>query len=96
MPRDMLGVSTFGLAMGLLRWLPLRVVDLILVFLAEKLVGDIEKFGLRRPNTGPMELKIRTGKTPVLDGGAASMIKSGKIKVDASLSYSVPVLVCPK
>ncbi|CAN6462963.1 unnamed protein product [Victoria cruziana] len=81
LPRDMLGVSTFGLAMGLLRWLPLRVVDLILVFLAEKLVGDIEKFGLRRPNTGPMELKIRTGKTPVLDGGAASMIKSGKIKV---------------
>ncbi|XP_031475487.1 indole-3-pyruvate monooxygenase YUCCA1-like [Nymphaea colorata] len=81
LPRDMFGISTFGVATGLLRWLPLRVVDLILVFLAERLVGDTQKFGLRRPHMGPMELKNKTGKTPVLDAGAISMIKNGKIKV---------------
>ncbi|KAG4197215.1 hypothetical protein ERO13_A05G009900v2 [Gossypium hirsutum] len=33
------------------------------------------------PKTGPIELKNVTGKTPVLDVGALSQIKSGKIKV---------------
>ncbi|KAL9443076.1 hypothetical protein AB3S75_016434 [Citrus x aurantiifolia] len=57
LPREIFGFSTFGIAMALLRWFPLR------------------------PKTGPIELKNITGKTPVLDVGALSQIKSGKIKV---------------
>ncbi|KAJ6678597.1 FLAVIN-BINDING MONOOXYGENASE-LIKE PROTEIN [Salix viminalis] len=37
--------------------------------------------GIRRPKIGPLEQKKSTGKTPVLDVGAFSKIKSGKIKV---------------
>ncbi|KAL6951993.1 putative indole-3-pyruvate monooxygenase YUCCA4 [Sarracenia purpurea var. burkii] len=81
LPREMFGFSTFGIAMGLLKWLPLRLVDKLLLLLANLIMGYTENLGLRRPKTGPIELKNATGKTPVLDVGTWSQIKSGKIKV---------------
>lgn len=82
LPREILGVSTFAVAMALLKWLPLRVVDRLLLVVATFTLGNGERFGLPRPKTGPIELKNSTGKTPVLDVGALSLIKLGKIKVD--------------
>ncbi|KAI4376162.1 hypothetical protein MLD38_013952 [Melastoma candidum] len=81
LPRDMFGFSTFGIAMALLKWLPLNMVDKFLVLVATLTFGNTEELGLRRPKTGPMKLKNVTGKTPVLDVGALSHIRSGKIKV---------------
>ncbi|KAL3745349.1 hypothetical protein ACJRO7_014452 [Eucalyptus globulus] len=81
LPREMLGLSTFGVAMALLKWLPLRLVDKILLLIANITLGNTDRLGLRRPKTGPLELKNVTGKTPVLDVGALAQIKSGKIKV---------------
>ncbi|KAJ1284533.1 hypothetical protein BS78_03G211200 [Paspalum vaginatum] len=80
LPREMLGVSTFGLAMGLLKLLPVQAVDWLLVAAARVALGDTAKLGLRRPKTGPIELKNLTGRTPVLDVGTLDHIKSGKIK----------------
>lgn len=77
----MLGFSTFGVAMALLKWLPLKVVDRILLLAANSTMGSTDQLGLRRPATGPLELKNSTGKTPVLDVGTLSAIKAGKIKV---------------
>ncbi|KAH6831181.1 Flavin-binding monooxygenase family protein [Perilla frutescens var. hirtella] len=81
LPREILGVSTFAIAMALLKFLPLRLVDKLLLVVAYFTLGDTERLGLPRPKTGPIELKNATGKTPVLDVGALSQIKSGKIKV---------------
>ncbi|KAJ6330062.1 hypothetical protein OIU76_008821 [Salix suchowensis] len=81
LPREMFGMSTFGIAMALLKWLPLRWVDKFLLLLASFILGNTDQLGLKRPKTGPIELKNVTGKTPVLDVGALSQIKSGKIKV---------------
>ncbi|KAL5975642.1 putative indole-3-pyruvate monooxygenase YUCCA4 [Asimina triloba] len=81
LPREMLGISTFGIAMALLKWFPLRLVDQLLLLVAHLTLGNTDKLGLRRPKTGPIELKNTTGKTPVLDVGALAQIKSGKIKV---------------
>ncbi|KAJ0985627.1 hypothetical protein J5N97_003983 [Dioscorea zingiberensis] len=81
LPREMLGFSTFGVAMALLKCLPLRLVDKFLLAMAQLILGDTDKLGLRRPKAGPIELKNLTGKTPVLDVGALSHIKSGHIKV---------------
>ncbi|GAB2223056.1 hypothetical protein Droror1_Dr00017191 [Drosera rotundifolia] len=81
LPREMLGISTFGLGMALLKWLPIRLVDKLLLLLASFTLGNTDRLGLRRPKTGPLELKNATGKTPVLDVGALSLIRSGKIKV---------------
>ncbi|KAK8958729.1 Indole-3-pyruvate monooxygenase YUCCA2 [Platanthera guangdongensis] len=81
LPREVLGISTFGLSMWLLRWLPVRVADYFLLICAWLILGETEKYGLKRPKIGPLQLKNNSGKTPVLDIGTLSMIKSGQIKV---------------
>ncbi|KAG2691572.1 hypothetical protein I3843_08G015300 [Carya illinoinensis] len=81
LPREMFGFSTFGIVMELLKWFPLRLVDKLLLLVANLTIGNTGQLGIHRPKTGPIELKNFTGKTPVLDVGALSQIKSGKIKV---------------
>jgi indole-3-pyruvate monooxygenase len=83
LPREMLGVATFSVAVFLLRFLPLRLVDRILVLLAGLFLGnDLPRLGLRRPDSGgPLELKNTRGRTPVLDIGALEKIRSGEIAV---------------
>ncbi|KAL8101686.1 indole-3-pyruvate monooxygenase YUCCA6-like [Apium graveolens] len=81
LPREMLGSSTFGLSMWLLKWFPVRVVDTFLLIVCRVLLGDTSKLGLVRPRIGPLELKSSAGKTPVLDTGTLDRIKKGDIKV---------------
>ncbi|RLM94132.1 indole-3-pyruvate monooxygenase YUCCA2-like [Panicum miliaceum] len=81
LPREMLGHSTFGLSMWMLKWLPVHVVDRILLCIARAILGDTARLGLKRPASGPLELKSLSGKTPVLDVGTFAKIKSGDIKV---------------
>lgn len=64
-----------------MNWLPIKVVDKILVALAWYTLGNLEKYGINRPSKGPLQLKNTKGKTPVLDIGALQKIKSGKIKI---------------
>ncbi|KAG0552690.1 hypothetical protein BDA96_01G529200 [Sorghum bicolor] len=81
LPREMFGASTFGIAMKLLRWLPIKLVDRLLLLIARMVLGNTERHGLKRPKLGPLEIKNITGKSPVLDVGAWSFIKSGNIKI---------------
>ncbi|KAK4745526.1 hypothetical protein SAY87_011838 [Trapa incisa] len=81
LPKEVLGLSTFGIATVLLKWFPLKLVDKFLLFAASLTLGNTDDLGLRRPKTGPLELKNVAGKTPVLDTGALSQIRAGKIKV---------------
>ncbi|KAK8305611.1 hypothetical protein V6Z12_D03G074200 [Gossypium hirsutum] len=69
LPREMFGFSTFGIAMALIKWFPLWLVDKFLLLVANFILGNTD------------QLKNVTGKTPVLDVGALSQIKSGEIKV---------------
>ncbi|KAF7837382.1 putative indole-3-pyruvate monooxygenase YUCCA3 [Senna tora] len=81
LPREVFGKSTFELAVMLMKRLPLWMVDKILLILAGLILGNIERYGLKRPEIGPLELKNSAGKTPVLDIGALKKIRSGEIKV---------------
>ena len=67
--------------MALHKWLPVKVVDKFLLVMASIMLGNTSHYGIRRPKTGPIELKLATGKTPVLDVGQVAQIKSGNIKV---------------
>ncbi|GLJ52229.1 hypothetical protein SUGI_1111000 [Cryptomeria japonica] len=87
LPREMFGKSTFGVAMAMMRWLPLWLVDRLILFIAWLMLGNTGRYGLPRPKTGPIELKNVAGKTPVLDIGALKKIRSGHIKV-------VPAVEC--
>ncbi|XP_051118514.1 probable indole-3-pyruvate monooxygenase YUCCA5 [Andrographis paniculata] len=81
LPREVAGKSTFELAMLLLQWLPLWLVDKLLLLLAWLTIGNTAKYGLKRPTAGPLQLKNSHGKTPVLDIGALAKIRSGEIQV---------------
>ncbi|XP_072973508.1 probable indole-3-pyruvate monooxygenase YUCCA5 [Typha angustifolia] len=81
LPREILGISTYELSFSLMKWMPLWMVDKILLAMSRMILGDIEKYGLRRPAAGPLELKKAEGKTPVLEIGTLGKIKSGEIKV---------------
>ncbi|URD80507.1 Flavin-binding monooxygenase-like [Musa troglodytarum] len=81
LPRETFGRSTFELAVSLMKWLPVKLVDKVLLISSWMILGNIEKYGLRRPSLGPLELKNTQGKTPVLDIGALQKIKTGEIKV---------------
>ncbi|XP_010522520.1 PREDICTED: probable indole-3-pyruvate monooxygenase YUCCA5 [Tarenaya hassleriana] len=81
LPREILGKSTFEIAMMMMKWLPLWLVDKLLLISAWVILGNSAKYGLKRPEMGPMELKGTTGKTPVLDIGALDKIKSGHVRV---------------
>ncbi|KAM0026743.1 putative indole-3-pyruvate monooxygenase [Helianthus debilis subsp. tardiflorus] len=81
LPREIMGKSTFDLAMILMKWLPLWLVDKLLLILTWFILGNTHKYGIKRPSIGPLELKNRNGKTPVLDIGTLQKIRSGDITV---------------
>ncbi|KAK2645690.1 hypothetical protein Ddye_020885, partial [Dipteronia dyeriana] len=81
LPREIIGRSTFGLSTCLLKWFPVRLVDLFLLVISWFVLGDTSRFGLRRPKLGPLQFKHLSGKTPVLDVGTIAKIQSGDIKV---------------
>ncbi|KAK4482371.1 hypothetical protein RD792_009524 [Penstemon davidsonii] len=81
LPREVFGKSTFELAMLMLKWLPLWLVDKMMLIFAWMVLGNTENYGLKRPVIGPLALKNSQGKTPVLDIGALERIRSGEIRV---------------
>uniref|UniRef100_M8BGX5 Flavin-containing monooxygenase n=1 Tax=Aegilops tauschii TaxID=37682 RepID=M8BGX5_AEGTA len=86
LPREVMGKSTFELATLLMAWLPLWFVDKVMVFLSWLILGNLAGFGIRRPAIGPLTLKNKYGKTPVLDTGALAKIRSGDITVVPGVS----------
>ncbi|XP_013584894.1 PREDICTED: probable indole-3-pyruvate monooxygenase YUCCA3 [Brassica oleracea var. oleracea] len=81
LPREILGKSTFELGVTMMKWMPVWLADKTLLLLARIVLGNTDKYGLKRPNIGPLELKNKEGKTPVLDIGALPKIRAGKIKI---------------
>lgn len=59
----------------------MRLVDQFLLLMSRFMLGDTARLGLHRPKLGPLELKTKSGKTPVLDVGTLAKIKAGNIKV---------------
>ncbi|CAK9184255.1 unnamed protein product [Ilex paraguariensis] len=90
LPREILRKSTFDLAVSMMKWMPLWLVDRILLLIARLSLGNLEKYGLRRPSMGPLELKNTEGKTPVLDIGTLHKIRSGEIKIVPGIKKFLP------
>ncbi|KAJ8500309.1 hypothetical protein OPV22_010861 [Ensete ventricosum] len=69
------------MAMVLLGYLPVSVVDALVVLLAKLNYGDLSEHGIVRPKLGPMRLKAVTGRSSVIDVGTIEKIKKGEIEV---------------
>lgn len=74
-----------NLGLRLLKFMPLYMVDSLLVLLSKITYGDLTKYGIQRPKEGPFLLKVRDGKYPVINVGTFKKIKSGEIQVLPSL-----------
>ncbi|KAL5701453.1 indole-3-pyruvate monooxygenase [Ranunculus cassubicifolius] len=85
-PVHILNKEMMYLGVKLFYYLPLNMVDGILVFLSKLVYGDITKYGITRPKEGPSYLKAKYGKFPVLDVGTIAKIKSGEIQVLPSIT----------
>ncbi|XP_071698420.1 probable indole-3-pyruvate monooxygenase YUCCA5 [Rutidosis leptorrhynchoides] len=81
LPREIMGKSTFDIAMVVMKWLPLWLVDKLILLLAWFILGNTQNYGIKRPSLGPLQLKNHYGKTPVLDIGALEKVRSGEITV---------------
>ncbi|KAK4407061.1 putative indole-3-pyruvate monooxygenase YUCCA10 [Sesamum angolense] len=70
-------------ALILLKYLPLKWVDWMVVMLSRCVYGDLSKFGIQRPKEGPFALKLKYGKYPVIDVGTLNnLINSRQIQGD--------------
>ncbi|CAD5162824.1 unnamed protein product [Musa acuminata subsp. malaccensis] len=72
-------------AMFLMKFLPCRLLDALILLLCYFKFGNLSKYGLHRPTKGPMYLKKYTPIYPVVDIGTVTKIKSGEIQVVPSI-----------
>ncbi|CAK9310047.1 unnamed protein product [Citrullus colocynthis] len=66
------------------QYLPLGFLDSLMVFLSKIVFGELTKYGMKRPEKGPIHMKRHHGKFPILDVGTFNKIKSGEIHVLSS------------
>ncbi|KAH7366548.1 hypothetical protein KP509_18G084200 [Ceratopteris richardii] len=90
LPQEIFGKSTFGVIQLFLKFLPLWIIDCILLFYAWCKWRSTERYGLARPKRGPLAYKMQTRRTPVLDIGTIGLIKSGTIQVRPSIDFVTP------
>ncbi|GAA0176421.1 oxygenase [Lithospermum erythrorhizon] len=70
------------MAIAMLKWVPLHIVDNILVMISNIIYGDLSEYGIiGRPQEGPFLSKVKYGKYPIIDVGTFKKIKSGEIQV---------------
>jgi indole-3-pyruvate monooxygenase len=79
-PRDMLGRPVQHTNI-LLSHLPLGLRDAIAMSTMRLVVGDLSRWGIVRPKTGPNRMIQESGRIPMLDVGTVAMMKQGKIRV---------------
>ncbi|KAK5793463.1 hypothetical protein PVK06_034611 [Gossypium arboreum] len=80
-PVHVLTKEMVKMAMIMLQYLPCKAVDKITVAISKLKYWKLSKYGIQRPKKGPFHLKETSGRSPVIDVGTISKIKSEEIKV---------------
>ncbi|KAL5229306.1 hypothetical protein ABZP36_017571 [Zizania latifolia] len=77
----------WNVAMTLYRFMPLWVIDKIVLLMCAIVFGDTARYGLRRPTIGPFTMKLTTPVYPIVDVGTFSKIRSGEIR-DSTVEFT--------
>ncbi|ONH89754.1 hypothetical protein PRUPE_8G014100 [Prunus persica] len=73
------------LGMVMAKYIPINLVDNVMVILSKLRFGDLSKYGIRRPKSGPFFLKEK-GQAPIIDVGSVNKIRTGELKVVPSIT----------
>ncbi|KXG32253.1 hypothetical protein SORBI_3003G128700 [Sorghum bicolor] len=71
----------WNVAMALSAYLPVWVIDKLVLLMCAVVFGDTSRHGLRRPAVGPFTMKLTTPAYPVVDVGTYAKIRTGEIRV---------------
>uniref|UniRef100_A0A0A8Z532 Flavin-containing monooxygenase n=1 Tax=Arundo donax TaxID=35708 RepID=A0A0A8Z532_ARUDO len=71
----------WNVAMALYPYLPVWLIDKLVLLMCAVVFGDTARYGLRRPAVGPFTMKLTTPVYPVVDVGTFSKIRTGEIRV---------------
>ncbi|XP_076939855.1 putative indole-3-pyruvate monooxygenase YUCCA10 [Bidens hawaiensis] len=80
-PIHVLTKELVQLGMYILKYIPCSFVDKMVLMLSKLLYGDLGVYGIQRPFKGPFMIKNETGRSPIIDVGTISKIKTGDIEV---------------
>ncbi|XP_035834502.1 probable indole-3-pyruvate monooxygenase YUCCA10 isoform X1 [Helianthus annuus] len=72
---------SFNIGLKLQKIIPIHLVDSFLVLVNNIIFGDLTRYGIQRPQEGPIAGKVRHSKYPVVDMGTTEKIKSSEIRV---------------
>jgi len=73
LPAQLLGIAT--------AWIPVAARDPMFSMLVKMTVGDLSRWGLRKPDEGIVAQLERSGRIPLIDVGTVELVKAGKIVV---------------
>ena len=80
-PRDLFGLIPAQVTSSLLGLLPLGLADRIAAWTLRLVVGDLSRYGIRRPTKGPIRALVEDARVAMFDTGIVKLIKQGKIPV---------------
>ncbi|XP_059625757.1 probable indole-3-pyruvate monooxygenase YUCCA10 [Cornus florida] len=80
-PLQIFSREMMDVAVALAKYIPINILDYLVVLMSKLMYGDLSKYGIRRPQHGPFFLKANHGKFPVMDVGTCKKIKSREIQV---------------
>ena len=89
LPRDLLGLPILTWAIALSR-LPPAVADALARPLLRLALGDPARYGLQRPERGPMQQIRERGRIPLIDVGTLALIRAGRIAVRPGVARFTP------
>ena len=79
-PRDILGIPVLQIGIMQSSWPP-RLADRLNAPLINILIGDIEKYGLKKHPKGPVQQIVEDHQIPLLDIGTMKLIREGEVRV---------------
>ncbi len=85
-PRDLFGIPIQMVAMLATKVLPAGANDKLFPIILDAALGDLTKYGIRRPPQGLLQQIRSSAKIPVLDVGTVRKISEGAIKIAPGLS----------
>lgn len=80
LPRDVFGIPAQVNSVLFLSRMPTRVADRFALAVSDRFIGDLSRYGLPRPEVGPISL-LERGRVPLMDIGTVALIKQGHVKV---------------